>query len=427
MCLVKPVYGFCSLLAIKILVPDNVRIIFLPLSLNSFCSIILLITYFYHLIRGKETLRYLHNYTAQYILMYIIFSLFVTLFANYTPFEMQIHNFFMYLFLQIIPIIMMIAIIRTPHDLCLITNVFVFSFIICTLYGIICFVMGLPYPYNSWFANYFDVARGANYDQIEEMAGISGRIIGTSTSDSWAFGMVVGIAFMISFIINNYKKSKTTLVCCLLCIIAVFFTVRRTPILTFFSFFILLFFFSQKSRTNFYRVLRYSFVVVIAALLLIYYVPFFAPFKNIIETVFFFWDDSVALANDVGGSSFEYRLFQLKYTINHVADSPLFGMGWGAMYYKGAHPDMNGWESIIFTTLFQSGYLGVVFTAGLFWAFYRYSIVRSRNRALAKAFILSSLVFCIVNDTIYPFYIYFGCVLLNKLSTIGLSDKTVVI
>lgn len=29
---------------------------------------------------------------------------------------------------------------------------------------------------------------------------------------------------------------------------------------------------------------------------------------------------------------------------------------------------------------------------------------------------VASLAFCILNDTIYPFYIFFGAVLINKLS-----------
>lgn len=30
--------------------------------------------------------------------------------------------------------------------------------------------------------------------------------------------------------------------------------------------------------------------------------------------------------------------------------------------------------------------------------------------------LVASLAFCILNDTIYPFYIFFGAVLINKLS-----------
>ena len=123
----------------------------------------------------------------------------------------------------------------------------------------------------------------------------------------------------------------------------------------------------------------------------------------------------MANENNVSGSSVRLRLYQLNYTVSNISYSPLFGNGWGAQYVK-YHPGMFGWESIIFTSLFQSGYLGIIALTYLFVSFYKYSVENAKNRGIALAFILSSAIFCISTDTIYPFFIYLGCVILHKMN-----------
>ena len=415
-CIKKPIYGLCTLLAIKILIPDTARFS-QSLSLNSLCSIVLFVTYFAYVLLGKESLSRLRNNLINYILFFIVFSFFVILFTDYTPRGYQIKTLLQYFFLQIAPIVVAVGVIKTGKDLKLILLVFVISFIICTLYGILCFIFGYPYPYNAWFSQYFSVSRNANYEMRVEMAGITGRIIGTATSDSWSFGMVIGIACLIVHIIYTYLKTRLSLICYGLCVIAVLFTVRRSPILTLLCFYLLLYLFNFKYVKKFKKMILCGITIGLFILLLINIVPSLSSFRNIIETVFFFWDDSVAAANRVSGSSVSLRQYQLNYTITHISESLLFGNGWGAMYVK-YHPGMHGWESIIFTTLFQSGVLGLFVMGGLFYSFYKYSIIKNPDHGLAKAFIIASLIFCITSDTIYPFYIYFGCVLINKINTI---------
>ncbi len=410
----KPIYGFCSLLSIKILIPDTARSIFTSLSLNSFCSIVLIIFFISHLFFKRNYIKCLNNKLVYYIGAYLVFSIVVIVMTDYTPNDVQIHYLLQNFTLQFFPIIVAIGSIQDSKDLDLVLKVFTICFTICTIYGISCFLLKIPYPYNNWFASFYGVARSANYEVIEEMAGIQGRIIGTSTSDSWSFGMVITSAFMISFIINDYIKKKYTLICLILCTISVILTVRRSPIMALMSFYIFLALF-------YYKNVKKTFIYIVGGFCLIHVLLLFSPilvsFGNIIETSLFFWDDSVAQENDVTGSSFSLRLFQLDYTIKNIANSPLFGNGWGAMYVK-YHQGMYGWESIVFTTLFQSGYLGIIALSVLLFSFYEYSVIKAKNKGLAIAFILSSLFFCISNDTIYMFYIYLGCVLLHKINNV---------
>lgn len=410
----KPLYGLCTLLAIKILIPDIARSPISALSLNSLCSIILFASYIIHLLLEKEKYKYINNSLVHYIGIYFLFSLLVIVFTDYTPRSYQFSTLIQYFALQLLPVIVAIGTIHTTKDLKAVIYVFVICITICTLYGIVCFLFRIHYPYNAWFAEYFEVARSANYDaMIEDVKrGIQGRIIGTSTSDSWSYGMFISLTFMISFIINRYIKNHMSLICYVLCVIAVMLTIRRSPVLTLLSFYFLLSIFYYNLS---FKIYAYTFIVVIALYIAIMLIPELSSFRYIIESSAFFWDDSVAKANNMGGSSLNLRLYQLNYTVTNISDSPLLGNGWGAQYAK-YHPGMYGWESIIFTSLFQSGFLGIIALTYLFVSFYKYSIKNAKNRGIALSFILSSALFCITSDTIYPFFIYFGCVLLNKMN-----------
>ena len=150
--------------------------------------------------------------------------------------------------------------------------------------------------------------------------------------------------------------------------------------------------------------------------------PQLSTFRHILESAIFFWDDSVSARNEVSGSSVSYRSYQLKRTIELVSNNPIFGNGWGSCYYRSLHRDMNGWESIVFTTLMQFGYLGSMLWAYLYYRFYKYSL-KSRHHVVSFAYMSASMAFCILNDTIYPFYIFFGAVLINKVAYL---DKTAI-
>ena len=54
-------------------------------------------------------------------------------------------------------------------------------------------------------------------------------------------------------------------------------------------------------------------------------------------------------------------------------------------------------------------------SGNMFYRFYRYSL-KSKYRVVSLAFMSASMAFCVLNDTIYPFYIFFGAVLINKMS-----------
>ena len=416
----RPVYGLAFLLAVKILIPDTVRSPIDMFSMNSLCSIILFSCWLCYLPYDRKYKRNIQNILGLSICIYIAFMVFVMVVTNYTPLSLQFKHVIQYIVLQFLPVLVSMSVIKTANDLDVIMKVFTLSFLICVIYGIICYTTSTPYAYNAWFESYFRSARGSNVENFTNVTfgGVTGRIVGTSTSDDWAFGQVISVVSMIMFMIYSYCKSRVNLLCTILCFVAVLLTVRRSPILSVMIFGFVLFLMGNSQFK--WKVFLYGSLFIVLILVLIFWIPQLAAFKNILEASFFFWDDAVSKANEISGSSVSLRLYQLSYTIRHIADNPLFGNGFGAMYVK-SHPGMFGWESIVFTTLFQTGWIGMLLLGILYWAFYRYSIEYGgmKSRRLSLAFIFGSLVFSITSDNIYPFYTYFGLVLLHKMACLG--------
>lgn len=410
----KPLYGFCSLLAIKILIPDNVRFPIGDLSLNTFCSIVLFSAWFLKKGFWKKRLPS-DTKLIRHILGFVLFLGF-TIFLTYTsvPVEAQFKNYFAYVVLQLLPIIVMIDAIRSKADMQLLLKCLLVSSAVCVVYSVGCFVAGIPYPYNV-FVNSFFPGRDSDIESVmlAEMGGIAGRCMGTATSGTWDYGMVVTALFLCVGSVALFLKDRKWKVVWVLFGIDVLCTTRRSPIIAAMLFLLIVFLLSNRKNLG----KKLSYIICGGGILvaIVYIFPQLKTFRHILESAIFFWDDSVSAKNDVSGSSVSYRAYQLKRTMELVSDSPIFGNGWGSCFYRGRYRDMNGWESIVFTTLMQFGYLGFLLWMNLFYRFYRYSL-RSRQRVISLAFMAANMAFCVLNDTIYPFYIFFGAVLINKLS-----------
>ena len=403
------------MLSVRILIPDAARLILFDISLNTACTLLLASIFFIkYVTEQKHESMNLLNTLNRFILFFLISSLIITFIPDYTPWKIQISTLIQFFITQLLPIFLLTCIIRTPKDIIKFIKVFSYSFSICIIYAIGCFIMKIPYPYNQIFIDYFGYARDANMIlEIESVqGGVAGRIIGTPSADSYSFGMIVPIAFTIQYCLYYYLKGKWNLVLTILLGIGVLLTSRRSPIISVLIFLFILFLeYDMRKKTKY---LRWAMVIISGVFIAILIFPEMAFLKNIIETVFFFWDDKVAASNGVSGSSVSLREYQFFYTINQIKKDWLFGNGWGATYY-GYHPNMHGWEGIVFSTLMQLGVWGIILWSALFCTAYKYSAMFFNKKINCKAFMLSAVTLCLFTDTIYLFFILLGAVILNKL------------
>lgn len=418
----RPQWGFCSLLAIKILIPDNVRVPFGDMSLNTACSFSLFALW---LLKGrlwKGKLR-ADNRMIWFLIVFVAWFGFTMLITNSSvPVAAQFKTYMAYVVLQFLPVIVMIDVIRSREDLLLLLKCFLCASAICVVYSVGCFVTGIPYPYNEMVNSVFP-GRDSDIEAVmaAEMGGIAGRCMGTATSGTWDYGMVVTALFLCVGSVALLIKKKVWIVVWVLLGIDVLCTTRRSPLIASMLFLLIIFLLSDRKKIG----KKLAWIVCGGGVLtlIVYIFPQLSSFRHILESSIFFWDDSVSAKNDVNGSSVAYRTYQMKRTMELVADSPIFGNGWGSTFYGGRYRDMNGWESTVFTVLMQFGYFGFLLWAIMFYRFYRYSL-GSRHGLVSLAFIASNMAFCVLNDTIYPFYIFFGAVLINKMGLLELSGSS---
>lgn len=409
----KPLWGLCALLAIKILIPDNARNPFIDISLNTTCSLVLFAAWVVNAFGKKYLLDGLRNVMFRYLLFFIVFSVAIMFVTPYVPITAQVSPLFAFIVLQICPVIVAMSVIRGREDLEKVVKTFLVSALVCVVYSLVCFILKIPYPYNELFNSQFG-GRDNNLENViaQVMGDVMGRCMGTATSGTYDYGMVIAIVFTTVGAIYYKTRSKVSLVVFILCGLDVLCTTRRSPLITAMVFLAVMFFADSRNRA---RNLKYALIGLVVAISCVYIFPQLRSFRNIIETSLFFWDDSVAARNNVSGSSVSFRAFQFEHTLRYIQDSPFFGNGWGSPFYKSRFPEMIGWESIVFTTLMQFGYVGAIVWALLFYRFYKYSAMH-KDKVIGAAFIISAVVMCILTDTIYHFFIFFGAVLIHKMS-----------
>lgn len=381
-------------------------------------SVLLTFGWLINCLRGKESFSYLRVGWMNFLLGMFVFFAMVMMASPYVPIGKQFYNLLQYAILQWLPIIVMMSVVKSKYDVNLLVKIFLISTAICTVYSIVCFVLRIPYPYNA-FLNMTFPSRNDAEMVFAEIAGGSetGRCMGTATSGTWDYGMVISMLFTITAVVHNFVKSKWTLLLLVLVGIDVLFTSRRSPIIAI-GLFCLIFYGRSILRNS--KSLLIGILTVLVLVFVIENVDFFKNYRHILESSMFFWDDSVAARNDVSGSSFEYRLAQLNFVIRKLEVSPLLGCGIGCMGLVPGGSFMNGWESMVFTILIQYGFVGAILWSVLFFKFFQYANTQYTNR-LALAFMVSALFFAVLNDTIYPFYIFFGAVLIGKIARLGIG------
>jgi len=159
-----------------------------------------------------------------------------------------------------------------------------------------------------------------------------------------------------------------------------------------------------------------------ACLFMAYFVPDNGYMKNI-KTSLFFWDDRLAEKNDVKGSSKDMRMEQFMYVHAMVQGSPFCGLGLGyPSYYssrKGQHPVMLGFESIYFSVLVQSGFIGLVIWFLFFYRCYVYTkkaYFYSLDGIMVHGAYLLSLLLTGLQASLF-IYVVYVCLMLKSKET----------
>ena len=414
---IRPSYGLACFISARILIPEVTRTPgFEGLSFNSALILVVVMGALVNRISKAYAHLVKDAYFKSLMLFICLCAIFLP-FSDYEDLKYQYSALVQHFLTDILPIILAIIVIKTKYDLKIVVSFFVWSTILCCIYAIISYVMQ-----DNPYVNYFQAITGWRDSSLgEKVWYTSGRGVSTSGSFLHANGFGYFISMSIPLFVylqctEQYNK-RTIFMALVLLIINIFLCKKRSPIVSMGVFLILWMYLKRKT----WNILFYVkvFLLGAVALLAVFMLPALESIRSMIETSFFFWDDRLLAARDVGGSSWDLRILQVVYPFIEIKDNILFGKGFGwCSWYLNQyelHPVLFGFETIFSTAVCQFGIWGYLMYYMIFYQSYQYSRpYKSLKINYQLLNLVAMIVLVVATGLNYFFFFGIGVVIMNK-------------
>ncbi len=400
-------YGLCVFLMVRILVPEDVRLPFADISLNTGIIAALFILIIIQSVVTDRKLKYNKKF-IQWTVLFCAYCLISLLLSDYSNLESQREYFVQFFITDIMPCVIAASVLKNEKDVLLVAKAFLVACLLTTSYGVFSyFLQSNPYRLlwestsnlavqDFWYGNY-----------------TTSTFVSTNS-----FGYFIGLSFpFVAFLLNRgiYKKqSKLALILLAVCSIL---GKKRTTIVVLLCY-ALLWFISGNIRKRL-KYLVYSIPIVAIAFSIIFIVPSFESVKNLIISSVFFWDDSVygSVTLGRGGSDWALRLRQLTYPFVEIEDNILFGhgFGWCSWYLSRdvIHPVLFGFETLPAQAICEFGLAAFIVYPALFIGLYKFADAKSKNKYVLL-FLIASIIQMFGTGAVY-WYLELLIVLLMRL------------
>lgn len=415
LCLKKPIYGLCSLISIRLLIPIFVRAGIGSISLNTFALVILALVVY---VKNREhlSIRLLKRQDFKYIKSFCV-GLFILIFFAEMPIVFQFKALLQFFITEILPAVLAIIIIQSKSEL----KSFIYTLVVCYfisgLYGLFTLYIG-GNPYYQLF-----VLKYGNTEMLlQDFSDLSGRAKGGL--EYYAAGMTTGGPLVWSqttmlvaayFLETRNLLNKGIYVPLFMLLLSnCFLTGQRS---SFFALSLALFYLFWSLITV--KMVTKSLLVIFLFLFVLELVPQLKTLKSNIYSTFLFFDDQLAAKNDVGGSSMDLRLQQTEATFMTLFQYPIAGRGYSWPSYQGEKnngsidPIMAGYESILFNVGWSSGVTGLIIWAVFLLRCLRLIKCKDRQKyKLRKAFWLSYMISCLATGIQSTFFMFLVLIVL---------------
>ena len=368
--------GLYLYLAIRLVLPTTARLG--SISLNSACILVVLTIFF---LKEKMNIRK----TSLFPFPLLVLPLFLLgLFAK-TPISFQFSELMQFTLTELIPFFLMLNIIR-DEDKNRCCQLIYISFIIIGIYGIISFFL----PYNILYMSFYDIFRvGTVYEISDEalsMGALNGRATGnTSGGIIWGQICLIVTSFAL-FDGDSNKRLRNAVVFlgslnCLLKSIAVILS------------------------------------MIMAALILQRFFP--DIFERNVIAALKFWDDRAAESAGLHGSTFNMRMEQATYLNQMISSCALQGFGFNyptyyVQVYHGIHPFMLGFESIYFSAVASSGYIGFIVWMFFFLRIYKKTTAINRQYRYVHLTYIISIFMSGIQSTLWLYLVIVALMFLKE-------------
>lgn len=278
-------------------------------------------------------------------------------------------------------------------------NVICFTSAIVIIYAIFNYVT-MSNPYQKYVSSVSDLSMDvSNIFQHHERGFLRGRV-----SSFFNHPLILGqwILLVFSYLVFKLQKNQIAM----LIVVVVFFIVilltgSRSS----------LFPFCLSVGIYLWAIKKHIKKLTIVLLLLLGTIGFIAlphEVKTTISTMITFWDEEKSHNEDVTGSSTSLREAQWESTKKILGEDILFGRGYGYVSHEGTkHKEMYGYESIIFTHIFDNGVVGFLFFIFIYMFMY-YKLLkfaqRKYNRLRTHSLCLPLLLSGIMTNIAFPMF-----------------------
>lgn len=413
--LVDITYGVCIFLMVRILVPEDVRIPFANISLNTAIIMILFImTIFNSVVKGGR-IRCNKKFIGG-ILAFCVYCTVTLTLAEYGEFSDQMGYFVQFLITDITPCILAMLLLKKKKDVLLVVKSFLIACIITASYGIISYFLQSN-PYRVLWSSTSNTASDSYW---------YGKFTTSTFVSTNSLGYFIGLSFpFVAFLLNKkiyVKYSKIALVLLAICSLM---GKKRTTIVVLLCYGAMWFISGNTKKRLKY--LAYGIPALIVFLVIVFTVPSFESVKNVIVTSVFFWNDklykSVTLGN--GGSNWALRLRQLTYPFVEVKNNPILGhgFGWCSWYLakEGIHPVLFGFETLPAQAICEFGMISFVLYPLLFLGLYKFADAKSKDKYVSL-FLATSIIQMIGTGAVY-WYLELLIILFMRLTNMKLGGK----
>ena len=339
-------------------------------------------------------------------------------------FKLQFNSWLQFVVTDLLPGFLILLSIRSLRDFKVVLYTLLGSYILIGIYGILTYVWHMN-PiftlFNIYYGELQDNYTGSGEEIIRIIRGaLTGAASGnTSGPLPWGQSSLV-VLFAACFLPRGYKNGWLANSIIILSTLNCFLCGKRSvilPMILVIGYYI----FTRYLQSTKGRI-KFVMGTCMACLFMAYFVPDNGYMKNI-KTSLFFWDDRLAEKNDVKGSSKDMRMEQFMYVHAMVQGSPFCGLGLGyPSYYssrKGQHPVMLGFESIYFSVLVQSGFIGLVIWFLFFYRCYVYTkkaYFYSLDGIMVHGAYLLSLLLTGLQASLF-IYVVYVCLMLKSKET----------
>lgn len=417
-------YGCGCLLLSRILVPECVRLTpIMDVSLNTaVISAIFFVAAKNILLKKSVRYSFIQDDYIRFLCV-IILVFFCTLFlSSYESFLGQLSILVQFFITDIVPVFLFVMALRTKQDVMFVVKVLLIVSCISCLYGILTIIIGFnPYVF------FLKVLYESETELLTSELGTRGGVIGTSSTFLHAngWGYFLPITFVLFVYLYKLSSNRIYLIASILVSIGVFICSKRSALIAYMSFYCFYFCLS-KSKEKF-QMVKWGILLIICSLIFVFFIPQLDPLKRLIESSFFFWDDSLRDKNDVGGSSWELRVLQVFYPWRELNGNLIFGngFGWCTNYLKNyeLHPVLFGFETIFSTAVLEGGVVGVIVWISIFLYSYRYSKKHNRLKRILLIFTWVQIVIAVATG--FSYFIFYGLyiVILNRVKLLMYYSK----